>query len=98
MEVSTTYTPAAADTDAIADDVTGAGAITLLATSAGDGLAHKITFASSANLSGLTFTIVGTDYRDQALTEVVTGPNNNSVSSTGYFKTWTSITKSATLG
>lgn len=92
------YSPAAEDTDGIADDVTGAGAITLLSSSAGDGLAHQISFASSANLSGLTFTITGTDADGSAQTEAVTGPNNNTVESAKYFKTWTSITKSATLG
>lgn len=93
------YSPANEDADGIADDATGAATtITLLATSAGDGLAHKLTFASSANLSGVNLTITGTDADGVAQTEVIAGPNNNTVTTTAYFKTWSSIAKSATFG
>jgi hypothetical protein len=93
------YAPADEDADGIANDATGAAtSITLASSSAGDGLAHQISFASSANLSGITFTITGTDADGVSQTEDVTGPNNDTVESTKYFLTWTSITKSATLG
>lgn len=93
------YSPAAEDTDGLVNDATGATSpLTLLSSGPGDGLAHQINITSSANLSGITFTIVGTNENDVALTEAVTGPNNTTVESTGYFKTVTSVAISATLG
>lgn len=91
-----TYTPAAVDTDGIVDGGSGAS-LTLLSDGAGDGLAHQLNFTSSANISDHTFTVVGTDADGGALTEVVTGPDNTTVESTGYFLTVTSITPDSTL-
>lgn len=93
------YDVADADANGYADAATGAAtSITLAASSAGDGLAHQLNFTSTANLSGITFTVTGTDENGTAQTEDVTGPNNETVESTKYFLTVTSITKSATLG
>jgi len=94
-----TFAPATEDADGIANDATGAASsITLAATGAGDGLAHKLIFASTANLSGIDLTITGTDADGVAQTEVIAGPSNNTVTTTNYFLTWTTITKSATFG
>lgn len=65
-----------------------------------DGFAHQISFESTGNLSGVTFTITG--YADAAkhipLTEAVTGPNNATVESSGYFAVITQIAASAAVG
>lgn len=94
-----TYSPATEDTDGYVNDATGATtSLTLLATSAGDSLAHQIGVASTSNISTVVFTITGTDADGVALTETVTGVNNSTVETTGYFLTVSSITISATLG
>lgn len=93
------YAPATEDTDGYVNDATGATSpLTLLATSAGDGLAHQIGVASTANIATIVFTITGTDADGVALVETVTGVNNSTVETTGYFLTVSSITISATLG
>lgn len=67
-----------------------------------DGLAHQVTLTSpaQATLAGVTFTIVGTDADGAPKTETgLVGPASAStVTSTGYFKTVTSIKPSATMG
>lgn len=94
-----TYTPAAVDTDGIVDGATGATSpIAQVGTSAGDGLAHQLNLTSAANLSGITFTITGTDADGLALTESIAGPNATTIETTEYFRTVTSIAISATLG
>ena len=84
------------EADGIVDGGSGAS-LTLLSTSAGDGLAHRLNFTSAQNISDHTFTVVGTDADGAAQTEVVTGPNATTVESDKYFATWTSITPNATL-
>lgn len=95
-----TYTPAATDTDALGNNVTGAS-FTLTATSAGDNLAHIITILNNTatDHSGKTITIVGTDSGGNPQTETITGPGNAAtVSTTKYFLTVSSVTPSATIG
>jgi hypothetical protein len=88
------------DTDGFLDDATGAGPFVTFLNSGAcpDGLAHQLAFVSTANLSGINLTVVGTDADGRAQTEVRAGPNNNTVESSKYFKTITSITASSTLG
>lgn len=81
-------------------NVTGA-AFTLIASSAGDSLAHIISILNNTANShaGKTITLVGTDANGKPQTEVVTGPAGSvAVSSTKYFLTLTSATPSATIG
>lgn len=83
-----------------ASNVTGA-IFTLTANVATDGLAHQVSIRNdSANdHSGKTVTLVGTDVSDAILTEVVIGPAGSAtVESSGYFKTLTNATPSATIG
>lgn len=83
-----------------ASNVSGA-AFTITTNATTDGLAHQVSIRndSATDHSGKTVTLVGTDETGAALTEVVTGPNNGAtVESTGYFKTLTSATPSATIG
>lgn len=94
-----TYTPAAVDTDGIVDGATGADSpLTLLASGAGDGLAHQLNLTSGADISGIDFTITGTDADGVAITETIAGPAATTVETTNYFLTVTEITISATLG
>ena len=94
-----TWTPTDADTDGFKNNATGATTpITPTATEVGDDLAHLVTLTSSANLSAITVTITGTDHAGRALSEAIAGPNNNTVTTTAYFLTVTSIAISATLG
>lgn len=93
------FTPADEDTDGIANDLTGAGPWTPnVASSISDGLAHQLSLSSSANLSGIDITIVGTDADGQAVTETRAGPNNNTVETAAFFASVSSITAASTLG
>jgi len=59
---------------------------------------HKLNLASTGNLSTTTFLIKGFDQNSNALSESIAGPNNNTVTTTGYFQTITSIHVSAAVG
>ena len=91
-----------ADGLSTAATISGAAALTLngalIADSkytTGDNIGQVITILSAGDDSGITFTIVGTDANGDALTEVVTGANAGTASSSGYFNTVDSITTSA---
>lgn len=58
--------------------------------------AVAVTLTSAGNLSAGTFTAVGTDRRGNFLSEVITGPNANTVSGHFLFGTVTSITPNTT--
>ena len=53
---------------------------------------RQVTILSAGNDSGISFTVVGTDVNGSALSETVTGANAGTATSSGYFKTITSIT------
>ena len=77
-----------------ADQVSASAAATTLAIADGGpygNLTETITLYSSADNSGNTFTITGTDGNGDAQTEDVTGPNAGAVSSTNKYLTVTSI-------
>lgn len=57
-----------------------------------------VTFASSGNISGVTFTIAGTTTLGEVTTEQIMGPNNNTVTSVKRWAEITSITASAAVG
>ena len=80
---------------------TGA-AVAPTTTATTDGLAHQVTLVSpvQATLAGVTFTIVGTDSDGHPKTETgLVGPASAStVTTTGYFKTVTSVQPSTTMG
>lgn len=79
---------------AAAGNLTLGGALTSGGVFAGD-YARQIAITSSADDSGRTFTITGTDPNGVAQTEAITGPNTTTVESTKYFKTITSIAADA---
>ena len=64
----------------------------------GAGIERVVSLTSTGNLSGIDFTIVGTDVEGAAVSEVLAGPNNNTVVTTALYNTVTSITPDAAVG
>ena len=74
----------------------GEGFLTLANTTPGiNGYGYKVSISGTGNEAGKNFTIVGTTVGGVVVTEVVAGPNNNTVYSTNYFASVTSIKVSA---
>ena len=78
-----TFQPQSASATKIAAAQTlgGAGNMTLTGSAVNDGsnMASTVTLTSTGNISGVTFTVTGTDASGSAATEDITGPNNNTV-------------------
>lgn len=93
------FTPADDDTDGLANDVNSASgvALTLAATSAGDGMAHLIILTPSGSITG-NFSLTGTDPDGNAQTETVATDTVNAVTSTKYFKTVTEVLAPSGIG
>ena len=85
----------AADTAAIAalQTLGGAGNMTLTGSSVNDGsnMDTTVTLTSTGNISGVTFTVTGTDASGSTITEDITGPNNTTVTGSTKFLTVTQI-------
>ena len=81
---------------AAAQTLGGAGNFTLANTTVGN-LPQTITFTSTGNISGVTMTITGTDLNGDAQTEDISGPNNNTVTSTNKFLTVTQVAADAAV-
>ena len=62
---------------------------------AGSGLNSRVTITSSNDLSGVTFTITGTDIDGNALTENISGPESTTITTTNTFRTVTQISTNA---
>lgn len=95
-----TYTLAALDADgyvasANVNSVAVGAAYTLRssATHPEDGCGHPVTVYSGGDTTGTVFTINGTDPENRTISEDITGPNNNTATSTKYFKTVTSVVR-----
>lgn len=58
----------------------------------GGGFQRTVSLTSTGNISGVNFTIVGTDLRGTAVTETRAGPNNNTVETTAEYDVVTSVT------
>lgn len=71
------------------------GVAVLSATSAAQ---TQLTLTSAGNDSAVSFTITGTDYRAQTVTEVLVGPNANTVTSVNSYARVSSIVASAAVG
>lgn len=65
-----------------------------------DSVGHIVSFTSTANHSALTFTVTGFEdsNRNIAVTETISGPNNNTVSGSSYFSIITSISSDGAVG
>lgn len=59
---------------------------------------RNITFTSTGNISGVTFTVYGYDQYGQAMTENITGPNNTTVGGNKAFKSVYRIAASGAVG
>ena len=93
---------AAADADGICLSQTplAAGALTLNGALVSGGVATisppaQITITTADDESGVTFTVTGTDYSGNAITEVITGPDTTTGTSLLTYSTVTSIVASA---
>lgn len=62
------------------------------------GIQRTVSLTSTGNISGVNFTIVGTDTRGAAVTETRAGPNNNTVETTATYHTITSVTVNGAVG
>lgn len=98
-------TPVPADTDgvALAQTRASAGPLNLNGVTASAGVAtldapRVVTVTSAGNLSGVTFTIKGTDVRGRNIVHQMAGPNNSTVATTKTFKTVTEVSVSASMG
>jgi len=77
--------------------VTTATAFTLITSNLPfNGAGAKVTVTSDGDDGSTDFTVVGTNMAGEALTEVITGVDTDTVTSTAYFSAITSITPSAT--
>jgi len=92
------YTLSALSVSGYVSAATGAGPFTTIAGSPADGLGHQVTLASTADLHLINMTITGLDAEGRSQTEVIAGPNNNTVTSTKYFKSISSVSAASTLG
>lgn len=80
----------------------GAGAITLNGSLVSGGVAtldtpRRIRITSGGNDSGITFTIIGTNYFGNSLSETITGPNATTADTTQDFATVTSVTHTGSV-
>lgn len=81
----------------------GAGNLTINGTFASGGVAtlntqRLVGITSAGNASGVTFTVVGTNWEGIAVTETITGPNISTVSTTIDFLTVTQVSVSGAPG
>ena len=80
-----------------AGTVTTATALTLTTANLPfNGAGAKVTVTSDGDDESTDFTVVGTNMAGEALTEVITGVDTNTVTSTAFFSLVTSVTPSAT--
>ena len=73
--------------------LSGAGDLNLTGTAVNDGsnMASTVTLTSSGNISGVNFTITGTDSTGTTVSEVKAGPNAGTVTTTQAFLTVTKV-------
>lgn len=86
---------ATVDTDGVVEDATGDlqdAALTLIQTAPPDGIAHKLEFIASGDISSADFIVVGLDADGNSVTETVTGITTSPVATANYYSSLTSIT------
>lgn len=88
---------------ALAQQLVAAGSLTLNGVLVSGGVAHldtqrKVGISSTGNLSAVTFTVYGTDQAGNTISESLTGPNNDTVSTVLDFYTVTQVAASAAVG
>jgi hypothetical protein len=90
---------ASANNIALSQTVTGAGSVTLNGSLVTDGVAvldkpRQVLITNVGNDSGITFTITGTTFTGQPISQTLTGTSGSTVATTCDFATVTSITTS----
>lgn len=95
-----TALPVALDDDgiALAQQLVGAGNLTLTAGAASLVPPRNVTLTSAGNLSAVTYTIYGTDRAGASISESIAGPNANTVTSVYVYASVTRIAASAANG
>jgi hypothetical protein len=63
----------------------------------GSNMASTVTLTSTGNISGVNFTITGTDANGSSASEVIAGPNNTTVTTTAAFLTVTQVAANAAV-
>ena len=93
------YSPADAEEKAFADTSwSGAGPFFPETTTTPDGLAHQVTLTvATDDYSGIDFTLVGIDADGNLISEVLSGPNDDTVTSTLFYSQLTEVLVSASL-
>jgi len=91
---------AVASSVAANQSIGAAGNLTINGSSASNGsvsytTGQRVGISSASDLSGVSFTVTGTNMFGQAITENVTGANAGSVATTNYFATVTSVASNA---
>lgn len=89
--VATDQTTAGAGNFTIDGSLASGGSVTLTT-------AHRLDIESTGNISGVTFTITGTDQNGDAVSEDIAGPNATTVTTTNYFLTITQIAVDGAVG
>lgn len=79
---------------AAAQNVVAATTLTLTAGASSLAYPAQLNLVTSADYTGINFTVVGTDANNQVQTEVIAGPNTGTASSVLYYKSVTSVTSS----
>jgi hypothetical protein len=99
MFITKTYSSSAADTDAIANDVTASSgvAFTLSTDVMPDAVAHKVIITPSGSVTG-NYTITGTGADGEAVTETLATNTTNAVTSVNYYLDNLVITAPSGLG
>ena len=96
-----TFQPQSASTTKIAAAATlsEAGDMNLTGSAVNDGsnMASTVTLTSTGNISGVNFTITGTDANGSSASEVIAGPNNTTVTTTAAFLTVTQVAANAAV-
>ena len=103
VTLSRTLVAAAVGAIAALQTTAGAGNLLINGTLAAGGVAtldtqRTVGLTSAGNLSAVNFTLTGTDQQGRVISEVLAGPNANTVSSVLNYKTITSIAVSAAVG
>jgi hypothetical protein len=103
VTITRTLTAAVTNSISLAQTTPGAANLTITGALASGGVATlvspgQITLTSTGNISAVNFTITGTDYRGISVSEVLAGPNNNTVTSVNTYATITSIAASGAVG
>lgn len=94
ITVSATGISAVADNVAASQTVAAAGAMTLAAAAADLGSPAQIVLETSADYTGINFTVTGTDANGNVISEVIAGVDTTTANSVLYYASVTSIVAS----